>query len=129
MTKAAFYATRPEPPPVNNGGASVTESLIHRLTRHGFETFAPGLSADLEARNQIGIETYGDELRFDNGRDSLIDWYQEALDSSKYGDLSVGVYDGNEPTSDFEWEVYHIYLAQLGITARLKRLLQKRYEE
>jgi hypothetical protein len=128
MTKAAFYATRPEPPPVNNGGASVTESLIRRLTSYGYEKVAPGLSADLEARNQIGIETYGDELRFDNGRDSLIDWYQEALDSSKYGDLSVGVY-GNKPTSAFEREIFHIYVTQLDITARLKRLLQKRYEE
>jgi hypothetical protein len=40
--------------------------------------------ADLEARREFGRKKYGDELRVDNGRDALVDAYQEALDLCIY---------------------------------------------
>lgn len=40
--------------------------------------------ADMEARRQLGIARYGVPLRPDNGRDNLIDAYQEALDLCVY---------------------------------------------
>lgn len=40
----------------------------------------PLVIADLEARREFGRKKYGDELRVTNGRDALIDAYQEALD-------------------------------------------------
>lgn len=39
---------------------------------------------DLKQREQKGIETYGESLRSHNGRDPLIDAYQEALDLAVY---------------------------------------------
>ena len=36
--------------------------------------------ADLEERERIGVERYGTPLRIFNGRDALVDAYQEALD-------------------------------------------------
>lgn len=39
---------------------------------------------DLEARRALGVLTYGGELHTFNGRDALIDAYQEALDLSVY---------------------------------------------
>lgn len=44
----------------------------------------PEVMKDLEARIQIGIKKYGEPLTTHNGRDSLLDAYQEALDLSVY---------------------------------------------
>lgn len=40
--------------------------------------------ADMEARRLVGIERYGTPLQPFNGRDALIDAYQEALDLVAY---------------------------------------------
>jgi hypothetical protein len=40
--------------------------------------------ADLEERAQFGHKKYGTYLRTNNGRDALIDAYQEALDLVMY---------------------------------------------
>ncbi len=40
--------------------------------------------ADLEKREELGIERYGTSLRPHNGRDALRDAYEEALDLACY---------------------------------------------
>jgi len=44
----------------------------------------PGLIADLKARDALGRATYGKELKTFDGRDSLLDAYEEALDMAVY---------------------------------------------
>jgi hypothetical protein len=39
---------------------------------------------DMEARRELGIERYGTPLQAHNGRDPLVDAYQEALDLAAY---------------------------------------------
>lgn len=39
---------------------------------------------DMEERRRMGIEKYGVPVRADNGRDALVDAYQEALDLVVY---------------------------------------------
>lgn len=39
---------------------------------------------DMEERRGLGIERYGKPVRADNGRDHLVDAYQEALDLCVY---------------------------------------------
>jgi len=39
---------------------------------------------DIHERNKIGIQKYGTPLQANNGRDALIDAYQEALDLVVY---------------------------------------------
>jgi hypothetical protein len=39
---------------------------------------------DIEARKKVGLERYGTLLQADNGRDSLRDAYEEALDLTCY---------------------------------------------
>ena len=60
-------ATRVQPPPTGEG-APVTEMVI----------------ADLQARSAEGTLKYGTPLRAFNGRDPLVDAYQEALDLVQY---------------------------------------------
>lgn len=55
--------TDPQPAPQNVGAAIV-----------------PLVIEDLTARREFGRKKYGDELRVTNGRDALVDAYQEALD-------------------------------------------------
>jgi hypothetical protein len=40
--------------------------------------------ADIAERKRVGIERYGTPLQVENGRDHLIDAYQEALDLVMY---------------------------------------------
>ena len=45
---------------------------------------AERVMADIEARAQTGFRRYGERLRPHNGRDALVDAYQEALDLAMY---------------------------------------------
>lgn len=57
----------PQPDP-KRGRASVTDAVI----------------ADLNTRREGGIKKYGNELESGNGRDALVDAYQEATDLALY---------------------------------------------
>lgn len=48
------------------------------------EQVLPGVIADLEARVAKGTKEYGEPLTTNNGRDSLIDAYEEVLDLGMY---------------------------------------------
>lgn len=61
-------AAKPEPPPVKNRRKSIQDMVI----------------ADLEARKKFGLQKYGTLLQAFNGRDSLMDAYQEVLDLAVY---------------------------------------------
>lgn len=62
---SAYTAPQPAPQP---GRESVTRAVM----------------ADLLAREQQGIAKYGTTLQTYNGRDALVDLYQELLDACQY---------------------------------------------
>lgn len=57
-----------EPPPHFTLGPSMQDLVI----------------ADIEARKRVGLRKYGTLLQAGNGRDALMDAYQEALDLVMY---------------------------------------------
>lgn len=57
-----------QPSPVPNDLPSVT-ALVH---------------ADLDKRDELGLVTYGGSLQPHNGRDGLLDAYEECLDLCQY---------------------------------------------
>lgn len=57
-----------QPPPVRNDGPAIQELVI----------------ADVRARMEHGVRTYGTALQAGNGRDALADAYQECLDLCMY---------------------------------------------
>lgn len=59
--------------------------------KEGEKKVYPLVIADLEARREVGIKTYGTELMTDNGRKPLWDAYQEALDLAVY--LRQAIYE------------------------------------
>lgn len=58
----------PEPQPTPNNGRAVWDLVIN----------------DMSDRDRIGIEKYGTRLQPNNGRNFLIDAYQESLDLAVY---------------------------------------------
>jgi hypothetical protein len=50
------------------------------LPNEGKLAVLPLVVRDLEARAAVGVAKYGRPLEADNGRDALLDAYQEALD-------------------------------------------------
>lgn len=58
----------PESPPLNSDRQSIHDLVI----------------ADIEDRKQFGLEKYGTTLQANNGRNALLDAYQEALDLACY---------------------------------------------
>jgi 5'(3')-deoxyribonucleotidase len=61
-------ATVDQPAPVANGGAPIAD-----LVR-----------ADIDARVMLGMQRYGTKLHAHNGRDALVDLYQELIDAVFY---------------------------------------------
>lgn len=57
-----------QPLPTPNGHADVQSAVIR----------------DIEARRDIGIRRYGTALQPHNGRDALLDAYEEAIDLAMY---------------------------------------------
>lgn len=71
-----------QPLPVPNGRPSI-QSLVR---------------ADLDAREQVGVQRYGTPLQAHNGRDGLRDAYEEALDLTCY--LRQALEEREQPASD-----------------------------
>lgn len=57
-----------QPPPIPNDRPAIVDLVI----------------ADMEERKRVGIERYGTPLQAHNGRDALVDAYQESLDLTMY---------------------------------------------
>ena len=58
----------PEPPPVPNDSPAIWDLVV----------------ADMQERDRDGLRKYGTRLQAGNGRDPLVDAYQEALDLAVY---------------------------------------------
>ena len=77
---------KPEPPPiVKDGQVSVTKEAMETVREVGGKVEAVScVLEDLALRRHAGIKKYGTELTTFNGRDALVDAYQEALDLLVY---------------------------------------------
>jgi hypothetical protein len=70
-----------EPPPLAQpDSASIQDLVIHDCLAFGFGRVAD----DIQARKMLGLKKYGTLLQAHNGRDALMDAYQEGLDFANY---------------------------------------------
>ncbi len=73
--------TAPQPRPTASGqNPDVGKFVIETLNKQGLSQVA----ADHEKRIAFGERKYGQRLKANNGRDALMDCYQEALDGCSY---------------------------------------------
>lgn len=67
----------------------------------GQQDVLPEVIADLQARTAVGVKKYGTELQTFNGRDCLVDAYQEALDLVQY--LKQTLLERDNPAPEYNW--------------------------
>ena len=78
-----------QPPPTRRDGPAVWPTVIEAMKAQIDETL-PGatvarlLLTDAAERHRVGCERYGTPLQAHNGRDALVDCYQEQLDAIAY---------------------------------------------
>lgn len=72
-----------QPPPVPNAGRPIWELVVE----------------DMKERDRVGRERYGTPLQAGNGRDALVDLYQELLDACVYIRQVIVERDTNNATS------------------------------
>ena len=81
-------SNKPEKKPKKNKNKPVWDLVIADLTMYVESVKTRGTLAKLKAamseRNKIGIKKYGTPLQAFNGRNPLVDAYQEALDLCVY---------------------------------------------
>lgn len=64
---------------------SHADSTQPRPARHEFsQSVTDAVIADMQERRRLGVGKYGVELLSFNGRDALLDAYQESLDTTVY---------------------------------------------
>jgi hypothetical protein len=72
-------ASKAEPMPTGDGIDVGTAAVGYLCLR-----FGPLIAADLQKRIDMGEKKYGTRLKTHNGRNALMDAYQEALDGINY---------------------------------------------
>lgn len=74
----ACFAASEQPTPVANESVPIADLVL----------------ADINARVALGLERYGTKLQANNGRDALMDAYQEAIDLVMYLRQAIAERDG-----------------------------------
>ena len=76
-------AATPQPAPSQSNHKPIIaeiRAVLHEAPRQYFDA----LMQDLEDRSRMGFDKYGTMLKPFNGRDALVDMYQELLDALMY---------------------------------------------
>jgi hypothetical protein len=82
-----FDPTKPEPAPIKNDRPAIQDLVIADLrqrTGTAPRAYAGLVAADIEERKAQGLAKYGTLLQAHNGRNAIVDAYQEALDAVQY---------------------------------------------
>jgi hypothetical protein len=77
-------AAKVQPMPTGNG-PDVAVEVARKLRALGLDSIAE----DTEARIRLGEQKYGTRLKAHNGRDAMLDLYQEILDGCNYAEQLV----------------------------------------
>lgn len=111
----------PDQPPPKPGGQEVWPAVVDDLLGNvdgDLGRVAAGLLADIQERQQVGLERYGTPLQTHNGRDALTDAYQEALDLVVY--LKQAILEKGDSTPGALHAAYFEARCALGRLARLR---------
>ena len=124
------FSTQDQPAPIP-GDVSVLSLILPKIEQAmeslvNYSSMGPvywrQLKVDLIARGLQGEQRYGRPLETKNGRDALIDWYQEAIDGLMYAFQA----EAEEKGSPKE-EIYQELLTlQLTLTIAITKLLVDR---
>ncbi len=120
---------RPEPPPTASSAPATWDLVMADMAARDPE---PGLKVailrDMDSRDQQGEAKYGVRLQASNGRDHLVDAYQEALDLAVYlrNEMEERGITLFKWSSSDDFEVRSAYEAALGEITRIRRVIMRR---
>jgi len=109
----------PQPDPIPNDLPASWDLVVEDFTAlYPDAQGASQMVSDMRERDQFGHDKYGVRIQPHNGRDNLIDAYQELLDSLVYFRSSLFEQDDDV--------LMQIYLSTLQTCLSLRRLLLQR---
>ena len=111
------YSDQQLPNPTPNQSPSIHDLVIKRIEG---DRLLSSLTPELQARKQVGLDTYGVPLQVNNGRPVGVDEFQELVDAVVYLEKSY------QETGDPEW--LDIQYVVLRAAAWLQRKLNGRLE-
>jgi len=114
----------PQPDPILNAEPAawdlVREDLAHQDWTQDMLTL---VDLDMLARDQFGLDKYGMRLQPSNGRDNLVDAYQEILDFLVY--LRSELFE-REGSGKEAVEIRVLYLESLNVALSLRNIIRIR---
>ena len=127
-----------EPPPIKNDHPAMWDLVLADVAalheskfedigadEHGIQTSALAATlVDMQDRDQMGLEKYGTRLQPFNGRDGLVDTYQEFLDACVY--LRLSIHEATTTTGETPADLQGLYLNTLHSTVVLRSLIWRR---
>jgi len=114
-------AARPQPAPIQQPASShVLPDVLCHASLIGDDEISRQLRADLTARAEAGVQKYGTPLTTHNGRNALMDCYQEVLDAAMYARQA------SLEAEDMDVNLWTLYEDALFHARRLRVLLNRR---
>lgn len=116
-----------EPDPVPNDGVSMHDLVIVDIQNYSVEIeeehkeACSNVVGDIIDRRQFGLDKYGTLLQAGNGRNALLDAYQEVQDMLVY--LKQAIVENNNKKNYVGYELSNIYSRTLQSAIRLRQLL------
>lgn len=117
--------------PTPNGHPSI-QSLMRADVRHRTawtSEMRAALTADLDARERIGVERYGTALQPFNGRDALRDLYEELIDGALYARQAMVEEEDANGNSLRRSMLNLVYQSVLTNLARVRTIIDRREAE
>lgn len=117
---ATTVFVRPQPPPQNVLGPAIWPMIAEELEEASRHVASPVLALvahDARMRHEDGMAKYGVPLVANNGRDHLVDAYQEALDGSVY--LRAEYEGGNR-------KAFRLSSVMIGLATEIRGMLYER---
>lgn len=115
-----------QPAPIANGGRPIWDLVMLDVREHFGGPTAELVLADMRERDRIGRERYGTPLQANNGRNALVDAYQEALDLAVY--LRQDLAEDPSRPAPFAGFTDRVYHDAIDLVVRLRALLRLRGE-
>ena len=109
--------------PKKNDGESVWKLVM--LDVVSFSSESTSLLKDMRDREELGIKKYGTPVQAFNGRDCLIDAYQEMLDCVVYLRQKLEEFRLEKVPLQLTNRIRHIYRDQLFLTKMLREKLDE----
>lgn len=117
----------PQTPPIKNTNPASWDLVVQDF-KGLYSADEPGpaaaIVADMQDRDNFGFEKYGVRIQPENGRDNLVDAYQEMLDGAVY--FRSAIFEMELVADEAVPELYNMYNNTLTLIMQLRSAIWMR---